>query len=169
MYDITQFRTLIIQPALKAINTYSTQAEELLVATCAQESLGGTYIAQLQADGQVGPAYGWCQMEDATHDSLWKVYLAQHTNLGLMILRACNYRMQPNFKMLMYNSFYAAMMARVFYMQFSEALPAAEDIEAIWAYYKKYWNTDKGAATHDQFVSNYYKFTKKITPKKTAS
>lgn len=165
MYDLVQFRALIVKPALEAINAYSPEAEELLIATCANESNGGTYFAQVNTNGDVGPAYGCFQMEANTHASLWAVYIQVRPQLASYILKATNYRMPLTPIMLAQNAFYAAMMARVFYMQFPEGLPACDDIEAIWTYYKKYWNTENGAATHDQFISNYYKFIGKKPPK----
>lgn len=154
MFDITQFRTLVIQPALKAINFYTPEAEELLVATCAQESKGGTYVQQMGD----GPARGCYQMEIATHDSLWKHYLFPRVDLSMTLMRSCNFRTQPNADELSSNLKYASQMARIFYLQFNEKLPIADDIEGIWAYYKKYWNTEKGAAQHDDFIKNYNVF-----------
>jgi len=48
MLNIAQFREFIIQPSLHDLILNSPDAEELLVFTCANESLGGTYIKQLK-------------------------------------------------------------------------------------------------------------------------
>ena len=62
MIDNKQLRELIIGPSLDALQMYSKEAEEILVFTCASESLGGTYLKQVK-----GPALGIYQMEPATY------------------------------------------------------------------------------------------------------
>lgn len=162
MYDITQFREVIKQ-ALQAISAYSAEAEEILVATCAHESKGGTYVMQVS-----GPAVGAYQMEPRTHDDLWSRELRAHQDRAITLLKACGYRARPAATTMSTNLLYATLMARVFYMQFREALPKSDDLDAIWEYYKKYWNTELGSAKKEDFLKNYYAFTgaKKSAPKR---
>jgi hypothetical protein len=61
MFNITQFRELLIRPVLDSLQMYSKDAEELLVFTCAAESNGGTYLHQVK-----GPALGIYQCEPST-------------------------------------------------------------------------------------------------------
>lgn len=65
MLDCSQFRALIIEPVLSKLQLYSKDAEELLVFTCAAESLGGTLLHQIQ-----GPAVGIFQMEPNTYTDI---------------------------------------------------------------------------------------------------
>ena len=69
MIDNKQLRECIIKPTLDSLQMYSQAAEELLVFTCACESLGGTYLKQVK-----GPALGIYQMEPATYQDIWENY-----------------------------------------------------------------------------------------------
>lgn len=162
MLDISQFRTLIIQPALDAIAKHSEDAEELLVATCAQESLGGTYLKQVGG----GPAKGIYQMETRTHDDLWQTILVRDQSLAFKIMKGLNTATKPNADLMIRDMFYATQMARVFYMRIAHPLPKADDIDSIWEYYKQFWNTNAGAATKGDFVLNYNRFLKRGAAKK---
>jgi len=145
----------VIQPVLNAMGMYSRAAEELLLLTCAQESHGAEYLHQIN-----GPALGIYQMEPRTHDDIWDNYLRYKDELsdtisGYVVTR--HFRQADQMKG---NLYYATAMARVFYLRFSESLPEADDIEGLAKYYKKYYNTPKGAATVEQAISNYERFMK---------
>jgi hypothetical protein len=145
-------RTLI-QQTLTPIGIYSRNAEELLLATCANESNFGEYRTQ---DGD-GPARGIFQMEGEDFNDIWTNYLAYHGTLAFQI-KNYNAGQQGTVDDLVNNDPYAICMARVHYCRAPGALPDFNDIEAIWAYYKKYYNTPQGAATHDAFIAKYNKF-----------
>ena len=51
-------------------------------------------------------------------------------------------------------------MARLHYRRRSEPLPQHTDIEAIWEYYKKYYNTHLGKAEKEESIKHYRKFVK---------
>ena len=53
---------------------------------------------------------------------------------------------------------YATAMARIHYLRVQEPLPTANDISALAAYYKKYYNTPNGAATEQQFIDNFNRY-----------
>ena len=155
MFKHKQFRTVVIQPALELLDLYSSEAEELLIATCAIESYGGTYLIQSNA----GPAKGVFQMEPKTHDDLWHRTLKHHPTLTARILKGCGYTQPPNADTLSINLLYAAMMARILYFTRSaHNLPAAHNIDALWVFYKQYWNTKSGKASKEQFMNAYYHF-----------
>ena len=156
MIAIKHFRELIVRPALDQLKLYSVAAEELLVITCAQDSIGGTYLMQNDVKGfPRGPAVGIYQMEPATYLDLWRNFLSYHT----MLLD----RLHPGEQAAMdvgrmvYDLKYATMIARLNYYRVKEALP--QDLEGQFRYYKKYWNTELGAATLDDVRRNYYAFT----------
>jgi len=164
MIDCMQFREYIVRPALQDINMSGSKREELLIATCAQESQGGTYIKQL--DG--GPALGPYQMEGKTYNDLFSGFLSAHVSLAGNIFKSNYLSQRPAPEAMIYNWRLATQMAAVFYMQRtaymrldSEPLPDDHDLDQIWNYYKQHWNTKLGATTKDQFVKNYFKFTGK--------
>lgn len=143
----------LIQSTLSPIKLYSADAEELLMATCANESNLGEYRTQAPH----GPARGIFQMEGEDFDDIWKNYLAFHGSLSFQV---GNYNggHRGTVDDLVHNDPYAIVMARVHYMRKPGAIPAATDLEAMWTYYKHWYNSDSGAATHDEFVSKYKKF-----------
>ena len=156
MLNISQFREFIIRPALDALVLYSPEAEELLVATCAQESIGGTYLAQ-----EHGPAVGVYQMEPATHDDLWRTTLENNPGLRWKIMSGINVTSLPKADRMVWDLLYSTMMARVFYARVPAPLPKADDLDGIWDYYKAHWNTAAGAAKKDAFLENYHRFVGK--------
>ena len=161
MFNSQQLREYIIRPALQAIHMYSEGAEELLIATCAQESLGGTYLHQSK-----GCALGIFQMEPATHDDIWNRFCMQEgkegkelSSLGYQVLKGCRFVTPVPADVMVHNLFYATMMARLFWLRSSEVVLNTKDINNLWFPYKKYWNTEHGAATKVEFLTNYHRFT----------
>ncbi|MEE9302680.1 MAG: hypothetical protein V3U84_02735 [Thiotrichaceae bacterium] len=131
---------------------YSENAVELLMLTAAQETLLGKYLWQVK-----GPALGIFQMEPNTYTDIWMNFLTGRTKILLAlndwIPSAGSYelRMKSNLA-------YQIIMARIFYLRVPALLPPANDIPAMAAYYKKYWNTHLGAATVSDAIHNYMKY-----------
>lgn len=142
----------IIQTTLSAAGLWSENAAELLMATAAQESHLGTYRRQIG-----GPALGIYQMEPATYNDIWTNYLAYHPGISTELSRLASTQPPRPVEMVM-NDAFATLMARVHYLRAPGALPAATDLNGLWAYYKQHWNTPLGAATQDQFVANYKRY-----------
>lgn len=139
-----------IQKTLTPLGLYSPAAEELLMATCAQESLLGTFRVQVG-----GPALGIFQMEPDTYMDIWKNYLAYHQLLGHSISSLSHDPALPPSELIL-NDPYAVALARVQYLRAPGALPPAEDLDGLWLYYKQYYNTPGGAATQDDFNRHYH-------------
>jgi hypothetical protein len=135
-----------IQAVLTPLGLYSPEAEELLMATCAQESLLGKYREQVG-----GPALGIFQMEPATFQDICTNYLAYHPALDTKILA-----LGGSAQDMINNDELAIAMARVLYLRAPGALPAATDLAAIWAYYKAHYNTPLGAAKQIDFYRHYH-------------
>lgn len=154
MLDINQFRDCIIKSTLNDLHLYSPEAEELLVFTCATESYGGTYIKQTN-----GPALGIYQMEPETYTDVWANYLHNRNNLRMILITNFDVTRIPTPDRMIYDLRYATAMARIFYSRFKEPLPNIDDIDNIWWYYKKFWNTDKGRADKISSVNAYCEFT----------
>jgi hypothetical protein len=156
MMDANALRAQI-QTALKPTGLYSTQAEELLMATCAQESLLGTYRHQVN-----GPALGIFQMEPGDHDDIWANFLRYKVSLaicGKQILGSYTGG-DPPASLLETNDAYAIFMARAHYARCPRALPLATDLNGLWMYYKVNYNSVRGAATQDQFYRHYQTLVK---------
>lgn len=158
MLDINQFRKLIVVPTLTKLDMYSKNAEELLVFTCATESKGGTYIKQI-----TGPALGIFQIEPASYADVWE-FIKRQSGLMTKIAIRFNVSAVPEATRMIYDLEFATMMARVFYRRFKEPIPDANDVNAIWAYYKKYYNTELGKATQKESIEAYKKFAGKTIP-----
>lgn len=142
----------IIQDALAPAGLWSENAAELLMATAAQESHLGTYRRQIG-----GPALGIYQMEPEDFQDIWTNYLAYHPGIATELSRLATTQ-PPRPVEMVTNDAFATLMARVHYLRAPGALPAATDLNGLWAYYKQHWNTPLGAATQDQFVANYKKY-----------
>ena len=153
MFNEPQFRSLIVRPVLEHLQNWSESAEELLILTFAAESLGGTYIKQIE-----GPALGIYGMEPDTYNYLWATWLPSHSHYAYKALQAVYMSNKPPAEMLVDNIRYATIMARLNYCRFSEPLPAASDIKSLAQYYKKYWNTKKGKATVKGAIISYNHF-----------
>jgi hypothetical protein len=140
-----------IRSTLIPMGLYNVNAEELMMATCANESNLGEYRTQVGS----GPARGIFQMEGEDHDDIWNNYLKYHMDLYSKIHQISGPCTADD---MINNDPYAIVMCRVHYMRKPGNLPDAGDIEGIWAYYKQWYNTPAGGATHDQFIQKYNKF-----------
>ncbi|MDX2368828.1 MAG: hypothetical protein QNK36_10550 [Colwellia sp.] len=153
MIDVKQFKEVIITPALSLLQKYSDDAVELLLFTCAAESNGGTYVKQIK-----GPALGIFQMEPATHQDIWVNYI--FTNSSLMNIMSLNFfaAAQMDAERMVYDMRYATVMARLQYSRFDEPLPDRKNIDAMFDYYKKYYNTPSGKAKKAESIKKYKAF-----------
>lgn len=155
MFDCSQFRALIIEPVLSKLQIYSKEAEELLVFTCAAESLGGTLLQQIK-----GPALGVFQMEPATYTDIWINYIRARNRLATLMALHHNVTSIPSAERMIYDLHFATAMARIHYLRVSSNLPPANDVDAIWDYYKKHYNTEQGKAKKEEAIQKYKQFIK---------
>lgn len=158
--DASQLRAYVILPALKPLGLWSMAAETLLIGTIAHESAGGKYLHQVK-----GPALGIYQIEPITHFDIWSNFLKYRT-----VLRDSVLDMVPK-NMLRFDSVtgtqygaetmlitdlaYATVIARLVYLRAPAALPRADDLPGLAAYWKKFYNTPLGAGTENQFLAHY--------------
>lgn len=156
MFNIAQFREHLVVPALSKLHMYSKDAEELLVFTCAAESNGGTYLHQIK-----GPALGIYQCEPATHHDIWQNYLRHRGNLVQILALNFGVNYDGNTAdRLIYDLHYATAICRLDYRREPEPLPNKDDVEGMWEYYKKYYNSSKGKAKKDRAIKAYESFSK---------
>lgn len=154
-----QFRTYILAPILLDMENLcgikeSQYAEDLLMATAAQETHLGEYVHQ-----EGGPAIGIYQMEPATIQGLFNDYIYPKKVYYTNILGRYTSRGYDDLSQLHWNWGYATVLARLNYFRVPEALPAESNRDTLWYYYKKYWNTSLGAATQDQFNQSLDKYS----------
>ena len=152
--DKNQFIEHLLEPVLKNAGLYSEAAVCLLLGTAAQESAFGTYIIQKPN----GPALGLYQMEPKTHHDIYDNYLKYNNSLKARIFNICNFVVEPSKDELMYNLRYATLMCRLHYYRIPEKLPEPHNAENLAKYWKKYYNTEKGKGTIEEFISNYRKY-----------
>lgn len=141
----------VLRPTLQRIDMGGEAAEVLLLGTAIQES---DLLHRRQLGG--GPGRGLFQMEPATHDDLWRNYLAYRPELAAL---ARAQRSDPDgdpLDELEHNDRYAATMARLHYRRVPDPLPAADDIEAMARYWKRHYNTHQGAGRPEQFVAKWH-------------
>jgi hypothetical protein len=150
--DPSSLRALI-HATLTPLGLYSQDVEELLMATCANESNLGMY--RVQAKG--GPGQGIFQIETSDFNDMWANYLAYRPVLAEQI-KGLNGGVIGTAKDLDTNDRYSIAMARVHYLRCPGSLPPANDLNAIWLYYKKYYNTEEGAAIQSIFEYKYQKY-----------
>lgn len=152
MINVQQLRELIIRPALRDLQMYSEDAEELLVFTCAVESGGGTYLQQVN-----GPALGIYQMEPETYYDIRLHYLPHKTQLGIILYTQFGLATYPHSEehRLVYDLRFATAMARIHYARVSQSLPSAQDSLALWQYYKAHYNTSLGRALEKDSIEKY--------------
>lgn len=153
----------IIFPTLEAMKVYSTfdyntsAARQLLLATSAQESHCGDYLKQVK-----GPALGPYQMEPFTIGDLYANYATGAKRDLLFNFLSKAELDSPSLIGAVGNLNYATALARMNYRRFPTALPAFNDRSAMWAYYKKYWNSVLGAATEEDFNMNWDRYVKQV-------
>ena len=153
MLNINQFRELIVKSSLNDLLLYSKEAEELLVFTCATESIGGTYLHQVN-----GPALGIYQMEPATYNDIWQNYIYPNGSLTLRLFSNFNISSVPSEERLIYDLRFATAMARIHYRRINSPLPLSNNVDSIWDYYKKYYNTSQGKALKEDSINRYHDF-----------
>jgi hypothetical protein len=145
-------RQLVIRPACEAIDLWSPAAEELLLGTACQESKCGTFLKQLGS----GPALGIFQMEPATYWDIWDNFIRHRQPLLDAMSEKFGAACDP--EDMIFNLRYAAAMARIHYYRVKDPLPAAGDLVAQAAYWKRFYNTPKGAGTEAEYIANYRRF-----------
>lgn len=172
MINCEHLKKYIIIPVLKDLGLFSQAAVNLLLGTAAQESCLGLYLHQIQ-----GEALGIYQIEPATYHDLFENYFIRHMETAYS-LSAGEYKefLRRRIKLrndltkfelstkedfeynLIGNLYYSTAIARIIYYRVPEALPAADNIQDLAKYYKKYYNTESGKASISSFVRNYKKY-----------
>lgn len=157
--NANQLREHIINPVLKGLDPfipYSEEAVDLLLMTSAHESHMGRFLHQVN-----GPAQGIYQMEPDTEDDIHYNFLRYRSDLQDKVLDLVLVR-DEGVSQLIGNLYYATAMARVHYWRVPEALPKKDSTsvyyENLAKYAKKYYNTELGKATWQDYYNDYMRF-----------
>ncbi len=151
-----QVRDLIISPCLIALGLYSPSAVQLLIGTCSQESQMGKYIAQ-QGIGLKG-GIGIYQMQKNAFDDIWQRVILPNVALRAKLRLFLGYEGKPSAERMVSDIALSTAMARLYYYAIPSALPDANDIPALAAFWKKFYNTPSGGGTEQEFIDNYKKY-----------
>lgn len=150
-----QLHDLIIKPTLQYMGGryYSKDAAMLLLATAAIESDCGYYIKQID-----GPALGVWQMEPVTHNDIWNncdaltsKTLQRSVVFSLAAMGKCGDESLSCAPM------YACAMARLKYSMDRASLPDYNDVDSVYNYYKRVYNTHLGVSTKAKFIAAWDK------------
>lgn len=149
-----QLRDLIIS-VLRELDLYSDDAVNLLMGTAAQESNLGKYRKQIGG----GPALGIFQMEPSTFDDIRKNFLRFKPELAVKIERIGRISRfyAPDLEN---NDRLAICMTRIHYLRVKEPIP--NNLEGWAKYWKRYYNTNLGKGTEDEFIRNFKKYVYEI-------
>lgn len=141
----------IIRISLTPLGLWSASAEELLLMTCAHESIRGRYNKQLN-----GPALGIYQMEPDTLFDIYNTFLNYSKQKELLMkISAVTGVLDAQELALQYNPLYATVMARLKYWRCPDALPEASDQWGLAEYAKDVYNTAAGSATPEKYYHAY--------------
>lgn len=122
-------------------------AQELIIMIAAHESLFGKYSKQVN-----GPALGWIQMEPATHEHIWD-------NCTKIQLYADKAGLKKDLDALLTDPRYNAFMARM--RMKMDPMPLPQTVADMAAWCKKYWNTEAGKATVEDYRDRYLQWPHK--------
>lgn len=164
MINPALFRSEIIRPALKAADMWSEAAENLVLGTAVQESL----LVWLKQRG-AGPALGFYQMEPATADDICHRYLSTRSELAVRLAKATwpHIVSPPPFshlsakeiaRLLVEDLRFATIMCRLRFWMMPAPLPAANDIDGLARYWKRWFNTDLGSGKASEWSDKYRRF-----------
>lgn len=159
-----QLHDFIVWPTLQKLGErYNSEAaRRLLLGTIAHESKGD-FIDQIlsSADRVLGPAIGLYQIESATHDDMFDNFLEYRTALMLDV-EAFRAEVPSPHEQLATNLAYATAIARMLYFRQPQALPNPDDDDGLASYWKRWYNTEKGAGTTAAFLYSYVKEVKHL-------
>ena len=153
MLDYKQLKTLVVIPALHDLVLLSDAAVELILFTCAAESKGGTYIHQSK-----GHALGIYNMLPVIYNDIWQNYIRIQQSIRLQLLYNFLAPVMPSEERLIYDLRFATAMARIHYARAKEPLPDAKDVDAIYDYYKTFYNSRLDTSDKSKLIADYFKF-----------
>ena len=154
-----ELRVFVIRPTLEQLGSWSTAAENLLLGTAAQESGLGFHLKTKRGRG-----LGIFQITPQTHINVWDKYLITIPNVASDIRGLASqheFLAHPHAE-LATNLSYATAIAWMIYQRHQKALPAADDIEALGRYWRRYFH-HRATDNVEAFVNSYQKYVLGVT------
>ena len=152
-----QLENIIIRPSLSAVGLLSDDAVALLMGTAAQETKLGSYIAQVGISmGKGGIGIYQCQKQ--AYDELWELFVESSKTMKAKVLLLTGYSGKPPAVRMASDLVLATIMARLFYARILKPLPSKKDVKAMGEYWKRYYNTQLGKGTVEEFMKNYQEY-----------
>ena len=129
---------------------------QLMLAIAAQESDCGVYFKSIN-----GHEMGIWQVHPDTDTDLHENFLNTRPEL-LMILNhlKSDWMNWPHIQSPMYN----CAIARLCLYRYSEPCPPFNDMDGMWKFYKKRYNSYKGAATEEEWIENWNNYVLGMEP-----
>lgn len=155
----------VIEPTLSYMSAHTGLAMDgrsagmMLVLIQAHETLGHRWLTQRPG----GPGRGGYQQEIATHDWLWSDYLRRRQDIAGAILAMVPEGGNTADRMV-YDLAYSTAMARVQLWTDPNPLPDHNDLLGMAAYWKRAWNTHKGAGTIEKFIADARLYAGSVLP-----
>jgi hypothetical protein len=94
-------------------------------------------------------------MEPATFNDIWDNFLVSKKQLAQQICALLPPGVIPEPDEMENNDPFAIAMCRAHYLRVPHPLPDPTSLDALWHYYKTYYNSVLGSATQLQFAVNY--------------
>jgi len=150
MIDSSHLLTHVIRPVLKHLDLWAPRDERLLLGTACKESECGRWLVQLGG----GPALGIYQMEPATEIDIWKNFLRYRDDLIERVRAYVGF--DHGASDLAGNLYYATAMCRIHYLRVPAQIP--EDLDGQARFWKKFYNTEKGKGTVEEYIAAWQRF-----------
>lgn len=142
-----ELREWVIKPTLKRLGVYNKIAENLLLATAAQESGLGSH---LKPAGQ--RALGIYQIHSLSHRHIWDDHLAKHSEMASIVRGLASqhdFLTHPHAE-LATNLSYATAIAWFMYARHANfVLPKTNDIDALADTWKRFYHPKKNRSILD--------------------
>lgn len=157
--EATQILDLVITPTNKELGLWSPSADRIVVCTFQTET---QFDAVRQDLGlrKYGAGYGLGQMERPTYQSHIKHMTERNPELKKLILKICLLDDFPEVEALTWHDKLMVCMTRYHYKRVPEPLPDVNDLPGMASYWKRFYNTTKGAGTVEKFIKDCKQFFK---------
>ncbi len=138
----TDLRSLVIRPTLEQLDDWSPAAENLLLGTAAQESQLGFRLHNSHLQSSQNQGQGLYRISPNTHIQVWDEFLITDPELASRLrgLASQQQFLKAPHQELITNLSYATGVAWMIYKRHRVALPDANDIEAMGAYWLQYFS-----------------------------
>ena len=150
-----ELRQWVIKPTLKRLGVYSKTAENLLLATAAQESGLGSH---LKPAGQ--RALGIYQIHSLAHRHIWDDHLALHSEMASLVRGLASqhdFLAHPHAELATNLSYATAIAWFMCARHENFSLPKSNDIDALAGLWKRFYHPRSKNSTMD-FRKNFSRY-----------